>query len=424
MKNWKNVSGTVLMLLFLAAGYARGQVMPRPDILDPKARAADPRLNTVVTLDANRMCLGEVLEKISAQTEVSVSIPATDPCSGILITCHVKNLSLADFLNSLWSVVGYTNATWQITADSKRSPRTYNLLPTPKSRQLADSLNAQSDKAEQNLWNLFTKIAKLTPKERQQYVHPLAEALLMETDETAKDWLQDSQPDNDLWERVHMVETELSVDERKQLAQGATIEIPLSRMTKKHQELACMYYGRGPLDAPPDMARFSFSHSLGDQKNLMRELFIGAGVGGNYGEGGTMNALTWGLRRLAYESWILPGDAKTNEKEAVILNALPDLPAGSPRESGTQMARLLTQLANAQDFSYIAVVPYGNGGTRHPDNNIKRSVGKICEDLQACTNLRHKWREGVLLFNSADWFYGNLPLTPYSVIKQAGENQR
>ena len=57
----------------VAGGSAQGQ-SPSQAIMDVKARAADSRLDTPLTFDADRMYLGEVLEKVSAATGVLVSI--------------------------------------------------------------------------------------------------------------------------------------------------------------------------------------------------------------------------------------------------------------------------------------------------------------------------------------------------------------
>ena len=111
MKKFKGTYRIGLTLLFLFGGVAHGQIIPVHTFVDAKARASDPRLDTLVTFDADRMYLGEVLENISAQTGVSVSIPATDSNSGTPITCHIKNVPLADLMNSLWSLVGYSKAT-------------------------------------------------------------------------------------------------------------------------------------------------------------------------------------------------------------------------------------------------------------------------------------------------------------------------
>jgi len=144
MNNPRGLFFLSLVLAVLCGRRAYGQTLPIQQIMDAKMRALDTRLETSVTFDADRMYLGEALEKVSAQTGVSVSIPAEDLASGIPITCHVKNIPLADFMNSIWSLVGFPNATWQITATAQKNTHSYQLLPTASSRALADRLRGES----------------------------------------------------------------------------------------------------------------------------------------------------------------------------------------------------------------------------------------------------------------------------------------
>ena len=424
MKLW-SIAAFGLTLFSLANGAVWGQSLPAPDVLNARARALDPRLEAPVNLDADRMCLGEVLEKLSAQTGVSVSMPATDPSSGTPITCHVKNLALAEFMNSLWSLVGFSKATWRITTDGQHHPRTYSLIPTPSARALPERLTSEADKATQNLFDLFSKISKMTPKERQAYVHPLAEAMLMESDDRAKSFLQDSPLMNDGWARFGMIETELSAEQQEQLKQGVPINIPLNRLTPAHQELMRAFVVHSYADKdgvrtelpPPDQATFHMSRAAGPLKTVMRDVYIGvSSKEGGGGETGYLGVMAFGLKRNLADGWILPGDAKTLAKETEIINVLPNINAGSPWEHVPELDQLLTQVAEAQNVSSIAILPDDIHNVTLPQAG--QPMKQFFEILQRNVGLIHKWRNGVLLSNYQLWFYGDDGLVPYSVVKQ------
>ena len=109
------------LLLMLHGGVVQGQMLPMHHLIDAETRASDARLDTNVNFDADRMCLGEVLEKVSVQTGVSVSIPAEDSNSGIPITCHLKNTPLSSVMNAIWSLVSlpYTYSGERMTGNLK-----------------------------------------------------------------------------------------------------------------------------------------------------------------------------------------------------------------------------------------------------------------------------------------------------------------
>jgi len=414
-------------LLLLTAGSAHGQILPQQPVIDAKARASDPRLETPLKFDADRIYLGEALEKISSQTGVSVSIPANDPSSGILITCHVRNLPLADFMGALWSLVGYSQATWQVASDAQQKPPTYQLLPTDSSRALPVRLHRETEQATAKLWDLFLRIAILTPKERQAYIRQLSDAMMQANDTAAKSYLSDIPVSNGTWSRIGMFTTELSASERDQLLHGATVAIPLSRMSAEHQQMMLAFWGHPysihdgvRTDEIADTVQFYFSSKLGAMKRMVRDLYIGIGNSGGFTSLGSMGMLELGLAPHHYEGWILPGDRKSIDLENQPVNSLPTFPDDSLWQHVPRFDKLLTQFADAQNVSYLGIIPEdANDGTTI---SLGKSAKQCLEDLRNSAGLMHKWRQGVLLFNFPLWFYGDEAQYPYSVVKRLRES--
>jgi len=416
---------------------AHGQTLPIQQIVDAKMRAVDTRLETSVTFDADRMYLGEALEKVSAQTGVSVSIPAEDPASGIPITCHVKNIPLADFMNSVWSLVSFPNATWQITVDLQQNMRRYQLLPTVASRALADRLSREAAQYSVDLVAVLLKMCNMTPKERQANAHQLAQAMLAENDDKVRYYVNDSKSADDYWAMIRAFATALTPDQQAQLLQGGTISLPLNSLDANTQATLRASIGHNYTESngvrieepPPDTVRFSFGqHDIGNKydtdskQHLIRQLFIGVGNAHSFVSGTYLGGMQLGLKNRVLGRWILPGDLLHAATEKQVLSTLPDLPAASLWQHVAPFDRLLTQLAAAQSVSYIGVAP------EDPNNQVDLPFGKsveLClEELRRSTGVMHKWRDGVLLFNYSVWFYGDEAQYPYAVVKQLRESKQ
>lgn len=432
MKHLQNVFRLGSVLLCFISGITQGQPLPKQTLVDAKAATTDPRLNVPMNFDADRMYLGEALEKISAQTGVMVAVPFNDPSSGIRITCHLKNVTLASFMDSVCSLVGYSKATWQITKEASQQRISYLLLPTDAWRTLPDHLNREADQAAAKLWNLFLKFSTMSPLERQANKNEFKQALLQDNDDIANSYLEDTPFKNQFWSRFGLVATELSAAQQEQLQQGATISIPINHLTKEHQDLISPYLGH-PFTIkegvrvdlpPPDTLVFYFSRQAGNQKRLMRDLYIGvtSGSEGDFTGSGTMAPMEIGLKLRLYNSWLLPGDLRNAAQETDLLSTLPQLPAESFWKRVPSFDLLLTEFADAQNASYIAIVPEDTSDST--TLSVGKPIKQCFEDLRLRTGLMHKWRNGVLLLNYPSWFYGDDGLYPYDIVKRLRENSR
>jgi hypothetical protein len=426
-----------LALAMLNSGIAQGQNLPISQIIDVRMRASDARLDTAVTLDTDRMCLGEVLEKVSAQTGVSISIPAEDLSSGVPITCHVQKIPLVNFMNSIWSLVGFSKATWQITSDAQHNTRSYQLLPTALARALAERLNREADRYSADLVALLLKMHAMTPKERQANVHRLAQAMLSANDAAAKNYVDDPTTTEHFWAMIGVFATILTPEQQVQVLKGGTISLPLNNLnadtqTLLHASTGHSYTERNGVrieEEPADTVRFSYSqyspgnkYRDGNKQHMIKNLSIGVGNAHSFVSGTYLGGLELGVKALAYAGWILPGDLRHGETENQIVSSLPELPEDTLWRHAPAFDLLLTQLAEAQKVSYIAVVP------DEANNQITLSVGKSAqqclEDLRSQANLMHKWRDGVLLCNYPVWFYGDDAQYPYAVVKRLRESKR
>lgn len=429
MRNYIGLGCFIIILLFLSIELAMGQSIPDQQFLNVKAISSDPRLNIPITFDADRMYLGEVLEKVSVQTGVSISISPVDSSSGIPVSCHVKNLPLIDFMTSLWSLVGFSHATWQIISDADHAPPTYYFLPTVSSRGLASRLDLETQENTLKLARLFLQVAGMTPPERQVHIHRVAQTLLLSDDVIAAELMQNIPVMNNFWAQFRMFTTELSAEQLDQVIHGETISLPLSSLNSADQEMMRVFAGHSyslsngvRTEVFPDTVRFSFTRYLGAKKHMMSNLCIGVGTGGAFATCDFLASMEFGLALYIYEGWILPSDLRTRDLEKMALKALPAFSEESMWRHTPPFDLLLTQIAYAQDVPYISILP------EHPDNGTVVSIGKSFEqcfvDLQTQAGLMHKWRNGVLLYNYPLWFYGDDAQYPYAVVKHLRESKK
>jgi hypothetical protein len=418
------------ILVILSRGGAQGQALPMLHIIDAKSRTSDARLDRPVTFDADRMYLGELLEKVSAQTGVSVSMPAEDLGSGIPITCHLKNISLADFMNSVWSLVGFSKANWQITFESKQNTLSYQLLPTAASRALAERLQRESDEHTAHLFAVLLKMHTMTPKERQANAHQLAQALLMDNDADVKFYVEDSPTSARYWLMIGLFATELTPDQQAQLLKGEAIILPWNHLNGDTQAMLQVSAGHSytvtngvRTENEPNAVRFAYRRAgIGNKKHIARELSIGVGRASGFAGRSYMGVMELRLEALIYEGWILPGDLRHAEPEKQVVSALPVLPENTLWPHVAPLDLLLTQLADVQNVSYMGVLP--DDANNRPEVSVGKSAGQCLDDLKNQASLLHKWRDGVLLFNYPVWFFGDDEQYPYALVKQLRESKQ
>jgi hypothetical protein len=439
MGNLKAILCLGAALLVWGGGRCWGQANHAPPILDARARSADPRLNLPLNFDADRMYLGEVLEKVSAQTGVSLSIPPEDPESGIPIICHVKKIPLADFMNSVWSLVGYSQATWQINSDTPQKPRNYRLLPTAASRALADRLIRETDQNTLKLLDVYLQMAAMTGPERRTHIHQLAEAMLLDKDEIAAGFVQDVPGIDQHWSMVHLFTTELSAAQQEQVLHGATISVPFSEMSAGGQEVIRQFGSQShstvngvPVSDIPDAVRFGFSwYGIGQgTKQMMRKLSVGIVRGSGANTMDYMGIMERGMQSRLRDGWILPSDLRSKEIQKQPVNPLPNLPEKSIWSHVPAFDLVMAQIAEAQNFSFVGVAPEDRNHTSSTGQSTTSTTvsgqpaPRCLDDLRSQEGTMFKWRDGVLLFSYPLWFYGDDAQYPYAKVKQLRESRK
>lgn len=436
MKTLRGLLCLSLVLGGMSSGMARGQAPAGSQGLDAGSIAADERLKTHVTLKANRIYLGELLEKLSAQTGVSISIAPTDRSSGTQITCDVRDLPLSDLLNSLWSLVGYSQATWQIAVDAQKTPH-YQLLPGAASRSLEERFDREYDRYGEELTALLLKMSTMKLDERRKNKDALVRAMLLEDDATPTLYIEDDR----FWAPLNAFVTGLTPEQQKQVRNGETVSLPTSKLDANLRALLSLPNGNtrvpgvpAPAENAPDTVRFSWIRfDVLHKKHATRELWIGVGNARGFAYRDYLVALERPVNDRIYDAWLLPNDQRSTwaEKEVVVQairlekNEEKGVPVQAPifvPRPRLPFSTFMSLMASAQNASYLGVIP------EDADNEREVIPGRQAQEflmqMWVHDHLMHKWRGNVLLLNYPVWFTGEEAEYPYALVQQLRETRQ
>lgn len=132
-------SALLLPLLFLMPA-GRAPAAPLSDA----ARQADSRLEKRVTFVSDRIAIGDLLEKMSALSSVTLTAGERDEAGDDGVSVALHDVKVGDAMNALWSLVSYQKAEWDWTATGEGKSASYHLSRPPAARFLAARLQAQA----------------------------------------------------------------------------------------------------------------------------------------------------------------------------------------------------------------------------------------------------------------------------------------
>lgn len=421
--------------LLLMTTVAFGQTAGVEALIDSKMRQTDPRLNTLVTLSADRTHLGELLEMISSKTNVVLSIDENDSFSGVEITCDLKRLALADAMNSLISLLGSKNGAWEWKADTGQPPTRYYLRPTQAAHKLADRISRTMQAALEDQAAQMIPLAFVPLEERKVNVERYIASIARENPAYAKTYVVWGFETDQVWDGIRLFVDLLSVGQRMQVLRGETIDIPTRFLAEEDRQLALALEGadssglsgwQGRPQEPVEAIRFQTLRSSADAHDTkvssleMYITFLGKGRAGGRSYFGVLRS---GLLPRTREDWILPGDVRTLDVETRPLMMLTPFNHENIWNSAPLLDYNIAQLAATESVSFMAVMP------EYTDSQQPTALGRtpaqyFAELDKVPLNLMHKWREGVLLINHPTWFYGDQAQYSYGVVKRLRDSLR
>ncbi|MCW3053520.1 MAG: hypothetical protein JWN14_2690 [Chthonomonadales bacterium] len=424
LQRWTGVLG-----LLVLAGSAFGQTP-----IDRKMRQKDRRLDTPVSVSADRMNLGELMEVLSAKSHVVLEIDPKDPLSGIEILCDLKRMPLADAMNALTSLLGSKNGAWEWVPDTRQTPLRYSLHP-PKDGQVGEELLKRArQEAFENLADLILRLNAMTPEQRKANHDKITPAMQVSAPEFADVYsgirLVSSGGEDHFWAGITLFGDLLSPEQRRRVLRGEEISASLHSASEKalqaartlnagHHSVSIDANGVRTVDPPADGVYFRRSTTATGDPSLA----IAIATGRSMGWEGYFGIRSVELVGHIAEDWLLPGDRAALPADRAPLTHLTAARPDSIWDNAPLPDRNIAQLADARNASFMAVVP---GTTPFPLLSPTGDTIAQCFDdaWKRTPHLMHKWHEGILLVSYPSWFYGNAGAVSYDTLKRLRTSAR
>jgi hypothetical protein len=403
-------------------------------------RTQDPRLEQRASLSEPHTCLGEVLEHLSRQTGIDITIDGKEVASGQEVTVECKGMPVAEILNSLWSLVSSQGIEWAWVRTGKPDSYGYKLVEP----EAAKSKTARFRELAQELFERYVatmiQLAEMSPEQRKRNKHEITKALFLKNDDLANALVKDE----GTWIDIRLFAEALSPEIQLQVLRGdRDYEIAVDDLSEPARNLYQQFWesvnirhvsptGAEVKEPLPKTLHISSTRAGYDMitKYTAPQVEIQMGETGRL----TMFAsafMTDAVYRLIAEKWRVEGDAADSAASARKVEdpglTLPLIPL-PPRESLAGVHPPTTQLPDALQWRFrqlaqgagvplFAVFPlYQTDRMGSPIHHTIREylAMKLLDPLLPIT----KWRGNTLLVNYPAWFTEEDNWIPYRLVKQ------
>jgi hypothetical protein len=390
------------------------------DTLTEAMRKEDPRLEQRVILSAPRVYSGELLERLSALTGVSLSAGERDGAADAQLSVFLRDVPLADALDALWSLLSYRDAGWHWEREGEKGGFAYRLIRPLAAQQLAARLEQQlqanfEDEAAIKQAYLGLTPEQLAEKARQD---PKARTLVEfpRTREGLRTFSETLSPE--MQQRV--------------LRRQDVITIPVNQLSEQGRAFVKMVWSEGehfqinPVDGSrtptpePDSITFFTEQSNGMITPVLAIDIPGAGAHGYLGG----RPLEMAYLRKLDDLWMLPGD---KSKDPQTGKPIPAPGKQTAPEEIHSLPQRFQQVAEAVPLSLMARLP---GRTRlsgglDPGAPYRQTVEAFLQRLnQGLLLIQSKWRNGTLLLTYPSWFHEEALTVPWALVKKLRQAEK
>jgi hypothetical protein len=380
----------------------------RCDDLKASEARQDPRLEKRVTIAEPRVCLGDLLEKLAAQTGVSLSAgDRGDDAGDPEVTAFVTGARLRDLMSAVWSLVSHRGAEWHWHREGKPGAYRYQLQrPAPartfaaRFRQhvrerfegevatLLAAVNAPPDRA--------ATIAATDPAAARAFRNAMTRAGLRAFSLAFPPELQLRILRGDAAPQVSV--GDLSSDAR------ASVHLAFVQVNQLNQ---------GRLTEPVSIS--AGVHPSSDQ--LAPMLIMGIGGPGAYSYAGG-RPLEEEFEKELDRLWMLPGDENDDPASARAFRP--------PEEHAPEKPELLPSQRRVRDMSHdaplsvVALLPRReNIRSEYPPPPPPKTVAEVLKKLRdEPPYLRAKWRHGVLALNYPGSILDEEEYVPWPMVRR------
>jgi len=198
------------------------------------SEADDAGLSVTVTIWEPRLFLYKVLNVLSQQSKVTLSISPEVAVSGLPVTLFCRERKLCDVMNALASFLSVRDHLYQWKREGKSGSYRYHLEPSRAALELHKTLLARLQNEYENHIDLLIRLAKLPPEKRAASQNELLISMGREGQQQDADYLLKSE---EFWERILLFDSLLSPAQQKRVLRREEIaQIPFSKLSASDRE--------------------------------------------------------------------------------------------------------------------------------------------------------------------------------------------
>lgn len=402
-------SAAVLFFVLLpgASAGARQGAAPSEKVRERSILAGEPRLSRRVSLTVQRVYLGELLERLSTETEVRLEADdRLDPVSGYELTAVVHNRPVRELLEALPALFGHPPDRWFWTRERGSAPR-YVLRHT---------LPAEDVRKRQDEWAHAFRVAQFQRNTFFYSLKPEQRALNARSDP----YLQVLNDPRSRGEGFFSFIAELTEADLRSVARGGRLEIPIDRLSVAQRQFIRETYsrmnilGRPGIESPDDLKGIALFHDDGT-------IYLELGRSGGHGVLGGI-WLTQALREKDLREWT--GASVASGLDQAVPAPGQKVRAEELRIQNDTLDRLVERLGRLGRVNVLLDrSPYA-GNVRHSaasyglDGRLQDVLGRLKHH-----NLLWKHQQPFVLFCQQNW--ATQPrdaLVPWSMLKSLRES--
>lgn len=395
-----------------------GSLPASADPISKSMRREDSRLERRVTLTAASIQVGELLERLTQSTGVSLLAGyERDGTADEKVSVFIRNVPLGNLMDGLYSLLSYRIGEWHWQRTGAKGNYRYRFLQTRQAQILAIRLGEKLQSGfEDHAAKMLSAIEK-SPVELEAYLRqdPVA-ATLLNSDRLRAGlsvFASTLSPDVRLAVLRGQAEPLMQVSQLPPDAQRFVQQV--SRTANARERLPDGSFRPLP---DPTWVRFKLSKFARTVAPVMLIEIEGRGAYGYLGGPPLARAYLDSLEDL----WMLPGDAREDSRTQARVSAPRDAKGGDGNDA--PLVRRFAQLSAARPVSILARV--ASASSRDPGSPYDQVMQEYLRKLRdEPFSIHHKWRSGMLLLSDASWFkerIGNR-VAPYQIVKTLRQSQ-
>jgi hypothetical protein len=390
----------ILSAFFLYPQHCYAQIPENP--ISKELCLNDPRLDSKITIKREKIFLGEFLEEISKQSGIAFIVSDKDRMAGLPLTVSIKDQSVANCLNALWSFVSYSSAICRWEAIKSNHIISYKFIRSNNSMYLNERLLAEEKK---EFGNHIDKLLDTSRNTQGNFDSSL--------DKSSLEGGFLSRAIGRTKEGINLLADNLSNGDLKDLiSKNKSLEIPFGNLDPKSKKFVTDIYGKsnGKIvnrDTGAELSSIPFPKTIKIRANTPENnpgdpvscIFIEIGDLGGYGYIGGNTFNKYFAHKIS-EGWILLQDSphSANEKK--------EMKPGYFKKNASVFEKI-TNIAEANNIPLICAIPESNNVFISNPKQI--SLADYLDKMEdSPVKFIHKWNGNFLLLSYSYWFYNDI----------------